>query len=258
MILPQAVATAGSWLTRLATGALDLALPPHCLTCDTVVEAPGRLCAVCFRKTAFITEPCCDRCGMPFRRFSRGTIRICAACVADPPPWTRARAALRYDDQARRLLLPLKYADRVEIAPALARHMVRAGRPVLGSADLLVPVPLHRRRLLARRYNQSALLARRIGQLAGCAVCVDALRRTTPTSPLIAKSREEREAAVRDAFVVNPVRAKLLAGRRIVLVDDVLTTGATARACTGVLLAAGVARVDLLVAARAGQAGDLF
>ena len=123
------------------------------------------------------------------------------------------------------------------------------------ATDLLVPVPLHRRRLLARRYNQSALLARRLGRLAGCPVCVDALRRTTATPSLGNKSRADREAAVQNAFALNPARGKLLAGRRVILIDDVLTTGATARACTAVLLRAGATRVDLLVGARAGR-GD--
>jgi ComF family protein len=138
----------------------------------------------------------------------------------------------------------------VETARALAHHMARSGVSLLREADLLVPVPLYWRRRLARRYNQSALLAWSLGRIAGCAVLPDALRRVRQTGTLAGKSRPEREATVADAFAMRPGRAAQVAGRRIVLVDDVLTTGATAGACTRVLMAAGAARVDLLVGAR--------
>ena len=250
--LTRAVAIGRSWLARAATAGLDLALPPRCLTCDATVEAPGRLCTACFRATGFVTEPCCDRCGTPFRHVGQGGLaRHCTQCTLEPPPWTRGRAALRYDEQSRRIILPLKHADRVDVAPALARHMARAGAPLLQSADVLVPVPLHRRRLLARRYNQSALLAQAIGRVAGRPVIPDALQRTRPTASLGEKTRKERAETVAGAFVVRPSRFGVLAGRTVLLIDDVLTTGATAGACTRALLAAGVSRVDLLVGARA-------
>jgi ComF family protein len=131
------------------------------------------------------------------------------------------------------------------------RHMARVGAALLQSADLLVPVPLHRRRLLARRYNQSALLAQVIGRVAGRPVVPDALRRVRPTASLGEKTRRERAEAVEGAFAVRPTRAADIAGRRVLLIDDVLTTGATAGACTRALLAGGAARVELLVGARA-------
>ena len=245
-----------SLLAYIARFGLDLALPPRCLTCDAGVEAPGRLCTACFRRTAFVTQPCCIRCGAPFRYAGQGGLaKACEPCTRDPPPWRQGRAALRYDDQSRRMILPLKYGDRVDLAAALARHMARAGAALLREADLIVPVPLHRRRLLARRYNQSALLAHAVGRMSGRAVVVDGLRRLRATKSLAGQTRVQRAATVAGAFDVRPSRAARLAGQRIVLVDDVLTSGATAGACTHALLAAGAARVDVLVAART-MAGD--
>ena len=255
--LPKALAAGRDLLARTMTLGLNVALPPRCLTCDTLVEAPGRLCTSCFRLTGFVTEPCCDRCGMPFRHAGQGGLaRQCAQCTAEPPPWAQGRAALRYDDQARRIILPLKHADRVEAAPALARHMARTGAKLLAKADFIVPVPLHWRRLLARRYNQSALLAHGIGRMTGRTVIADALQRTRRTPSLGDKGRLERAEAVEGAFMVRACRAGQLDGKRIVLVDDVLTTGATAGACTRALLAAGAVSVDLLVGARAVLADE--
>ena len=174
----------------------------------------------------------------------------CWQCVAEPPPWRQGRAALRYDEQARRIILPLKHGDRVEAARALGLHMARAGAVLLRQADVLVPVPLHRSRLLARRYNQSALLAHAIGRLSGCAVAPDAIRRVRATESLAGKTRAERAAVVGGAFAMRPGRAGRIAGQGVVLIDDVLTTGATAAACAHVLLQAGAAHVDLLVGAR--------
>ena len=255
--LTRTVALGRTWLARVAIVGLDFALPPRCLTCEAAVEAPGRLCTACFRATGFVTEPCCDRCGTPFRHAGQGGFaRQCRQCTDCPPPWSRGRAALRYDDQARRIILPLKHGDRVDVAPALGRHMARAGAALLQSADILVPVPLHRRRLLTRRYNQSALLATVIGRIAGCAVMPDALCRLRPSEPLGEKTRQERAESVAGAFAVRSSRKATIVGRHIVLIDDVLTTGATAGACTRALLAGGAARVDLLVGARASLADE--
>ncbi len=241
-----------SVLARASRLGLDVLLPPRCLTCDMAVAAPGQMCSTCFRATAFVTEPCCIRCGTPFRHAGQGgRAMTCDACLQHPPPWRQGRTALRYDDQARRIILPLKHGDRVELASALAGHMARAAAPLLREADLLVPVPLHRRRLLARRYNQSALLALAMGRLAGRPVVVDALARTRPTPSLAGKTRRERADIVAGAFDVRPRRRDRIAGRHVLLVDDVLTTGATAAMCTTALLAAGAAQVDLVVGARA-------
>ncbi len=236
---------------------LDLLLPPQCLTCDQPVGEAGQLCAGCFRQTGFITAPFCAHCAKPVVHDGQLSPEgICAQCLADPPPWRRARAALRYDQQTRRLVLPLKHADRLELARPLARMMARAGAELLREADVVVPVPLHRFRLLSRRYNQAALLARALGKAAGRPVLSDVLRRVRRTASLGHLGRFERRAAVQDAFAVRPRRRAALTRRRVLLIDDVLTSGATASACARTLLAAGAASVDILVAARVSDRRD--
>jgi len=238
---------AGRWGLGAARTVLDTLLPAHCLTCEALVEGPGQFCPDCFRTASFITAPLCLSCGVPFVHAPHGTM-VCDACAIDPPPWGEARAALAYDAQSRRLVLGFKHGDRTELAAALARMMARAGAALLGRAEVLVPVPLHRRRLLARRFNQSALLARALGRLSGVPVAADALRRVRATAPLGELSAGARARMLDGAIAVR--RPAGVAGRHVLLVDDVLTSGATARACTAALLAAGAAGVDVLVAAR--------
>lgn len=228
--------------------ALDLLLPPQCAACDAVVGAPGQLCARCFGQANFIAEPCCATCGAPVDTAVSGA--VCLDCATRPPPWRAARAAFRYDALARRLILPLKYGDRTDLAAALAGPMARAGRKMLDGADLLVPVPLHRSRLHARRYNQAALLACAVGRIAGRPVLVDALRRLRATTTLVEKGPAAREAELAGAIAAEPRHLSRIAGAHVVLIDDVLTTGATARGCAAALQGAGAASVDLLVAAR--------
>ncbi len=223
-----------------------------------MVDTDGSFCAGCHGRLVFVTEPCCVACGVPFASAGRGgASRTCAACLAAPPPWSRARAALRYDRHSAGLILGLKYGDRTELAGVLGAHMARAGAALLRDADLLAPVPVHRWRLLSRRYNQAGLLAARVGRLSGCRVVPDLLERRRHGDTMRGRNAEERRTAADGAFAVRARRLGLLAGRRVVLVDDVLTTGATAGACTRALLAAGAAAVDVLAAARAGgDAGD--
>lgn len=231
--------------------ALDLLLPPQCLTCDAPVERQGQFCASCFRLTCFITEPFCACCGVPFGSVAQaGPDGKCPACRDRSPAFGRARAALRYDAQARRIILPFKHGDQVEAAGALAAYMARAGAALLRDTDLLVPVPLHRSRLRARRYNQAALLARALGRLAGKPALLDGLTRLRATDSLGEKSAVARAAEVEGAFAVRPGRMPAIAGRRALLIDDVMTSGATADACARALLAAGAVAVDVLVAAR--------
>jgi ComF family protein len=237
---------------RRAVGhALDLLLPPRCAACDGQVQAHGQLCAECFSRTQFVTAPFCARCGVPFASVGQaGAHGLCPACQAHPPMFREARAALRYDDQARRLILPLKHGDRVELAAILAPMMVRAGAALLQRADVLVPVPLHRRRLFERKYNQAAVLAYAVNRLAHVPVSPDALLRIRRTAPLDDKSPEQRAAEVAGSFQARASRQANVSGRTILLIDDVMTSGATSNACAAALLQAGAAAVDVLVAAR--------
>ncbi len=240
-----------SFVAMAAGAALDLLLPPHCLTCDALVDAPGRFCPDCFRQAGFIVEPCCARCGVPFSYAGQGgRHRLCPACQAHPPPWGCARGALRYDGLSRRVVLPFKHGDRTEYAAALAALMLRAGAALLREAEVIVPVPLHRSRLIARRYNQAALLARALARLSSVPAVPDALQRTHATVSLSDLGAAARAEMVKHAFALRPSRIGRIAGRRVLLVDDVMTSGATCGACTRVLLAAGATGVDVLVAAR--------
>lgn len=230
-------------------GLLDALLPPHCLTCDEVTELEGAFCAACFRRVTLIGPPLCARCGLPFASAEQaGPDGECARCTASPHRFGRARAALLYTEAARPILLGFKHADRTGSARPLARLMARAGAELLAGCDLLAPVPLHRWRLLHRRYNQSALLAWHLSRLARRPHEPMLLRRTRATPSLDDRGAAERARLLEGAIAVRyPGR---VAGRRVLLVDDVLTSGATADACAAALLAAGAAAVDVLAAAR--------
>ncbi|WP_307718736.1 ComF family protein [Azospirillum sp. B4] len=226
---------------------LDLILPPRCLGCGEAVAAAGTLCGTCWRGVTFITAPQCAGCGRPFPH-DMGDGALCAICVAAPLAFGRLRAAVLYDDASRPLILGFKHGDRTEAAPLLASWMARAGADLLAEADVIAPVPLHRWRLFARRYNQAALLALRLGRLTGVGAVPDLLvrRRRTPSQGSL--SRQGRARNVAGAFALRPGRP--VAGLRVVLVDDVYTTGATAAECARVLTRAGAVRVDVLALAR--------
>lgn len=236
-------------LGRLPVGLIDLILPPRCLACAAPVDRQGGLCGHCWAGLSFITTPCCARCGLPFTH-DLGRDAMCAACAAAEPAFTRARAALVYDDASRPLILAFKHADRTRSAGPFGAWMARAGVELLADADLIVPVPLHRRRLAHRLYNQSALLAQAIARASGVAwdPLVLARRRATPSQAGLGRLGRARNVA--GAFAVRPGRRGAVAGRRLVLVDDVLTTGATVDACARALLRAGASRVDVLTLAR--------
>ena len=249
--LPRTDVFHSSRLRSIAAAALDLLLPPTCVLCTTPVDKPGLLCGTCYDQFSAAGEPCCLCCGVPFDlAWHAAEGGLCQRCIDTPPSFERARGALLYDNASRRLLLPFKHGDRIEFATILARLMVRAGAGLLREADVLVPVPLHRRRLFVRRYNQAALLAQVLGSMSRRPVLLDALARVTATQNLDGKTAAERRDEVATAFAVRPRRAGLLEGRRVLLIDDVMTSGATAAACSESLLGAGAAAVDVLVAAR--------
>ncbi len=238
-----------SIVIRSLTAALDVVLPPLCMACRTTVGAPGRLCPECWAAVDFIAAPFCHRCGLPFA-YDTGPGAVCAACASASPPFDRARAAVRYGDTARRLVGGFKYGDRTHLAPALAKLLLRPGAALLEDADLLVPVPLHPRRLIARRFNQSAMLARALSMLCRVAVSTDALTRHRATPAQAGLGREGRARNVAGAFRVPSRQRAGIAGRHIVLIDDVLTTGATANACARALRRADAERIDVLTLAR--------
>ncbi len=237
-------------LDRLAARAMDVLFPPQCLRCRALVEGPGSLCGDCWREVSFVTEPHCACCGHPFAH-DVGEAAVCGACAAQPPSYGRARAVMVYNDASRDLVLGFKYADATHAAPSYGRWLARAGRTCLADADMLVPVPLHWMRLFRRRYNQAALLAHALAKETGVPVSPRALVRRRRTPPLGRLNREARRQRLSGAIAVNPEQAPDLKDRRVVLVDDVMTTGETVEACAKQVLRAGARSVDVLSLARA-------
>src|SRR5208282_4265211 len=227
---------------------LDLALPPLCPPCREPVEGPGPRPA-CWSKLSFITRPYCERLGIPFV-YDPGPGILSMEAIADPPAYHRARAAVRFDEISRALVHALKYGDRLDLAPMMGRWIGHAGRELLAEADALVPVPLHWRRQWARRFNQSAMLAATISAESGVPVAAAALKRVKATAQQVGLTRSERAANIQGAFRVPEDGKAAVVGRRLVLVDDVLTSGATVEGCARALLRAGAANVDVLIFAR--------
>src|SRR5262249_38364324 len=228
---------------------LDTALPPLCPACKRPVADDGGLCPGCWSQLSFITPPYCERLGIPFA-YDPGPGVLSMQAIADPPAYERARAAVRYDEIARTLVHALKYGDRLDLAPTLGRWMVQAGGALLADADALVPVPLHWRRLWMRRFNQSAALAEVIAAQVKLPVTHAALTRVKATRPQVGLTASERALNVQGAFRVRAEARADVKDRRLVLIDDVLTSGATIDACARALLRAGAAAVDVLVFAR--------
>lgn len=238
----------------IGRAALDMLLPPQCLGCGIMVESTGGLCVDCWSAITFVGAPQCGQCGLPFEftetEQSHGPGMLCGSCVRQPPLFARARTVMAYDDASRHLILSFKHGDRTDAAPAYARWMARAGSDLLADADVLVPVALHWSRLFSRRYNQAALLAREIGLFSGIPVSADLLVRTrrTPSQGRLGASARRRN--VGGAFRVRKKYAGTLAGARVLLIDDVMTTGATANASVRALLRGGAGAVDVLTLSR--------
>ena len=238
---------------RAARMTIDFLYPPLCLVCRAPVGEPRALCAACWSKVTFFDGPMCACCGLPFE-IDPGADSRCASCLAAPPAFDRARAAIAYDDASKGAILALKRADRLEFAQLFALWLRRAGQQLLEEADVIVPVPLHRWRLWTRRYNQSAILAKQLSQWAGKPSDPFALMRSraTPSQGQM-PSAKARARNVRGAFKVPAEKAAALSGRTVLLIDDVLTTGATIEACARALKRAGAEKVLVLTIARVAR-----
>lgn len=231
--------------------ALRLIYPPQCVACADAVASEFGLCGPCWRDTGFITGTVCDLCGLPLP--GEGGVAQCDDCLAIGRPWAQGRAAFLYRDTGRDLVLGLKHADRIDLARPAGDWLYRAAGPILRPGMLVAPVPLHWRRLFTRRYNQSALVAERVAKLAGLAHCPDLLQRIRSTGTQEGRNRAERFGNLSGAIRVHPGRGDRLKDAHILLVDDVMTSGATLAACAEACLAGKAAGVSVLVLARVAK-----
>lgn len=237
-------------------GLIRVILPPQCLACRETVAEDWALCPACWRETGFINGLVCDACGLPLPgEEPEGRAVLCDDCLRTPRPWARGRAVLLYGGAGRRLVLALKHADRLDIARPAGVWMARAAAPLLAPGMLVAPVPLHWLRLLRRRYNQAALLSAALARAAELEHCPDLLIRARRTGTMEGRGRAARFAAVAGAIRPHPRRGRRAEGRHVLLVDDVMTSGATLAAAAEACRAAGAAEVSVAVLARAAPSG---
>ncbi len=245
---PDASVVQPGLFRRVLTTLSDIVMPPVCLVCRAPIGDHDALCAGCWRDIDFIRPPLCDRLGMPLP-FDTGGIMISAAAAADPPAYDRARAVASHAGSMRTLVHALKFQDRHDTRRLLGKWLIEAGGDLVGEADIVVPVPLARRRLLARRFNQAAILAREVARHGGLSYEPLALERRRATASQVGLSRGQRQRNVAGAFAVPEKRKATVSGRNILLIDDVITTGSTVGACARALRKAGATRVDVLALA---------
>lgn len=229
---------------------LNAVLPPRCPFTGEIVDSSGMISADAWKCLSFISLPCCRACGVPFEINPGSSDALCPSCLVSPPRYNRARAAIVYDDASRDFVLGFKHGDKTESVAAMVPWLKTAGIELLRDADMLVPVPLHRLRLLKRRYNQAALMAFALTKATGIPTLPDMLLRPRSTPPQGHLSIAERAKNVRRAFTVHPRMNDRIAGKRILLIDDVYTTGATVNECAKILVDAGALGVDVLTLAR--------
>ena len=226
--------------------------PPECLSCRMRVASDDGLCGPCWRDTAFITGDVCDGCGVPMRGDVQNGDR-CDDCLSIARPWSKGRAALLYKDRGRALVLALKHSDRHDIVRPAGRWMARVAKGILQQNTLIAPVPLHWTRMVRRRYNQSGLIGQSMARELGAPFCADLLIRAHATESLDGKSREERFAELSGSITVNPKRIDVMKGRSILLVDDVMTSGATLAACSEACLSSQASEVCVVTLARVAK-----
>ncbi len=232
---------------------LGLVFPPACIGCGEPVGSDFGLCPDCWRSTFFIGGLTCDKCGTPLPGDDEGRAEYCDDCLTLARPWSRGRAAILYKDRGRELVLRLKHADRLDLVRPMAGWLARAAAPILQPDMIVAPIPLHWTRLFRRRYNQSALLARALARGAGLDHCPDLLVRRRKTDSQDGKGRDERFLNLQGAIAPHPGRAARLQGRHVLLVDDVMTSGATFAVAADACLAAGAREVSVLVLARVAK-----
>ncbi len=232
---------------------LKTIFPNFCLTCDAIVEESGALCGKCWQGTPFISGTICDTCGAPLPSGDEMEALHCDDCLLTARPWEQGRAAMLYSANARRLVLSMKHGDRPELARPAARWLYRAMKDITRPDAVLVPVPAHRSRLWARRYNQAALLAQEIARIGGMITKPEALIRHQNTPTQEGRTRDARFANLDGAIQPNPRLAQALAGRDVIIVDDVMTSGATLAATAEACRVAGAARISVAVLARVAK-----
>lgn len=223
------------------------------MICEAYTDTPHGLCPDCWLQTGFISGTACKRCGAPLP--GEGEELSCDSCITFPPAWNHGAAAVLYAGGGRRMVLALKHGDRLDLAPALARWMLGPAKPLLKRADIIAPVPLHRWRLLRRKFNQSAELARHLSRLSGQYCLPDLLTRYLKTPSQDGLNRTQRMENQRGAFRITARHCNLVKGKSVLLVDDVMTTGATVSACAEALYGAGASNVDVIVLARVERGG---
>ena len=237
-------------MAGLARRASDFLFPPTCPGCGRMLARHSGVCPACWQKITFIERPYCEVLGTPFSH-DLGAGMLCAEAIANPPDFDRARAVCAFNGTAKNLVHALKYRDRTELAPMLALWMARAGSEILAECDAIIPVPLHSRRLLSRKFNQAAELAGQISQLSGKPMLAAAVSRTRNTEHQVGLGRTGRAENVRGAVKVTE-RGKLeITGKRVVLIDDVYTTGATVSAMARAIRSSHAADISILTFARA-------
>lgn len=233
--------------------ALHLIYPPQCIACDALVTTDFGLCGACWRDTPFITGLVCDRCGTPLPGQDPGHVVHCDDCLTLVRPWSQGRAAMIYKDRARDLVLGLKHGDRLDLVRPLGAWLARAAEPLIRPGILVVPVPLHWMRLFRRRYNQSALLSASLARHAKLEHCPDLLQRRRNTGSQEGRDRDGRFANMADAISLHPKRGTKVEGRHVLLVDDVMTSGATFAAAAEACLAGGANRISVLALTRVAK-----